>query len=61
MDDKEYIRKLEDAVLELWAELEVGAVLQLEDEAPRLLEFVRHLHHSIEHEQAMVRRSVWHD
>lgn len=41
----EYIRQLEDAALTLWAEVtpEQWSVL----------------HHSIEHEQAMVRRNVW--
>lgn len=52
-------RKLEDAVLTLWAELPTNVVLTLRVEAPRLMEFCQHLHHSIEHEQAMVRTNYW--
>lgn len=52
-------RELEDAVLALWAEMPVEQVKMLRAEAPRLVEFCVHLHHSIEHEQAMVRRNCW--
>ena len=52
-------RELEDAVLLLWGELPAEQVHQLRLECPRLMDFCVHLHHSIEHEQAMVRRNVW--
>lgn len=55
----EYERMLEDAVSALWDELPVEQVKQLAREAPRLVEFIHHLHHSVEHEQAMVRRNYW--
>lgn len=52
-------RELEDAVLILWRELPAEQVATLADECPRLVDFLAHLHHDIEHEQAMVRRNVW--
>jgi hypothetical protein len=55
----EYVRQLEDAVLLLWAELPIEQTKLLRDETPRLMDFCAHLHHSIEHEQAMVRTNVW--
>jgi ABC-type proline/glycine betaine transport system substrate-binding protein len=55
----EYVRQLEDAVLALWAELPAEETKALSDECPRLMDFLTHLHHSIEHEQKMVRRNVW--
>lgn len=54
-----YVRQLEDAALALWAELPTPQVHLLERESPALVEFLGHLHHSIEHEQWMVRRNVW--
>lgn len=54
-----YVRQLEDAVLMLWAELPIEEQKMLVVEAPRLMDFCAHLHHSIEHEQAMTRRNVW--
>jgi hypothetical protein len=53
------IRRLEDAVLTLWAEMPVPETRDLADDNPALAEFCRHLHHSIEHEQTMVRRNTW--
>jgi hypothetical protein len=55
----DYTRQLEDAVLALWHELDIDTSIRLRYESPRLMDFCAHLHHSIEHEQAMVRRSVW--
>ena len=55
------IRELQDACLTLWAELPMPEVKTLRDEMPRLIDFLVHLHHSIEHEQAMVRGNVWAD
>lgn len=55
----EYVRHLEDAVLVLWHELHTDQVRLLREETPRLMEFCKHLHRSIEHEQAMVRVNVW--
>ena len=55
----DYERQLEDACLALWHELPAEQVLQLREEMPRLMDFLAHLHHTIEHEQAMVRRSYW--
>lgn len=55
----DYVRQLEDAVHILWAELPMEQVRILRDEAPALVEFLVHLHHSLTHEQAMVRRNVW--
>jgi hypothetical protein len=55
----DYVRQLEDACLALWHELPTEQVLLLREEQPRLMDFLAHLHHSIEHEQAMVRQSVW--
>ena len=54
-----YVRHLEDAVLALWAEMGVSETILLATDSPRLDQFLRHLHHSIEHEQAMVRVNVW--
>lgn len=56
---KEYVRQLEDAVLLLWAEMDTEQTHMLRSELPRLMDFCAHLHHSIEHEQAMVRINVW--
>ena len=53
------VRQLEDALLIVWGELPAEQTLLLRDEVPRLMDFIAHLHHSIEHEQAMVRRNVW--
>ena len=53
------VRQLEDALLIVWSELPAEQTLLLRDEVPRLMDFIAHLHHSIEHEQAMVRRNVW--
>jgi hypothetical protein len=50
------IRRLEDALLLLWHEVDHAA---LRDEFPELMDFCAHVHHSIEHEQAMVRRNSW--
>lgn len=55
----EYERQLEDAALALWAEMPSALVAFLKLESPALVEFLQHLHHSVEHEQAMVRRNVW--
>lgn len=55
----DYVRQLEDACLILWMVLPADDVAALRKETPRLADFLRHLHHSIEHEQAMVRQSVW--
>jgi hypothetical protein len=55
----EYERMAEDAVLALWDELSVEQVKLLEKEMPRLVEFLAHLHHSISHEEAMVRGNCW--
>ena len=52
-------RQLEDACLALWAELPAEQVRVLREESPALVEFLVHLHHSIEHEQAMTRVNVW--
>lgn len=57
--EPDYVRQLEDAVLVLWAEMPTAEVLRLREDAPALVDFVRHLHHSIEHEQAMVRQNYW--
>jgi hypothetical protein len=59
--EAEYVRQLEDATLMLWAELSIAETASLCAEMPRLAEFMAHLHHSIEHEQAMVRQNVWAD
>lgn len=56
-DDR--IRELEDACLVLWAEISVEDAKTIQTEYPRLADFLGHLHRSIEHEQAMVRRNVW--
>lgn len=55
----DYERMLEDAVLMLLAELPVEQTKAFSDTNPRLMEFCAHLHHSIEHEQAMVRTNYW--
>lgn len=55
----EYARQLEDAALALWAEVPPERVYFLDRQSPALVEFLRHLHDSIEHEQAMVRVNVW--
>lgn len=55
------VREMEDACLFLWSELPAEQVKILDAYTPRLIEFLRHLHHSIEHEQAMVRVNVWAD
>lgn len=55
----DYVRQLEDAVSSLWDELPVEQVKLLAREAPRLVDFIHHLHEHMEHEQAMVRRNVW--
>lgn len=57
--EAETVRRLEDTILDLWAEMPVANVKELRDECPAMVEFIAHLHHSVEHEQAMVRRSVW--
>lgn len=57
----EYMRQLEDACLILWAELPTEQTLLLRAEMPRLMDFMAHLHHSIEHVEAAVRRNVWAD
>lgn len=59
MADDEYVRQLEDAALILWAELPIEQTSLLRDETPQLADFMGHLHHRIEHEQAMVRVNVW--
>lgn len=51
--------RLQDAVLVLWAELPIQETKLCRQEMPRLAEFCAHLHHSIEHEQAMVRANYW--
>lgn len=56
-----YVRQLEDACLILWGELTADQVDALRDETPALMGFLGHLHHSIDHEQAMTRRNVWAD
>lgn len=56
-----YVRQLEDACLVLWAELPPEQTKELRAEAPVLADFLAHLHHSVEHEQAMVRQNVWAD
>lgn len=55
----EYVRQLEDACLILWAELPAIETVALVTQEPALAEFLRHLHHSVEHQQAMVRVNVW--
>jgi len=55
------IRRLEDALLLVWGELPAEQSLELRRELPALMDFCAHLHHSIEHERAMVRRNVWAD
>jgi hypothetical protein len=55
----EYVRQLEDACLILTAEMPAEQALLIRREVPALADFLGHLHHSIEHEQAMVRRNVW--
>lgn len=57
----EQVRRLEDALVILWAELPTRETLALCHEMPALADFLRHLHGSIEHERAMVRRNVWAD
>lgn len=56
---KQYVRQLEDACEVLWAELPAEQVASLHDEAPRLVEFLRQIHHELSHEQVMTRRNVW--
>jgi hypothetical protein len=56
---RQYERQLEDALLALWAELPVEQVNLLRQEMPRLMDFCVHLHHSIEHEQAITRVNMW--
>lgn len=55
----EYVRQLEDACLALWGELPAHETRRLRQETPALADFLVHMHHSIEHEQAMVRENVW--
>lgn len=55
----EYVRQLEDAALLLWAELPHDVTVELQHECPTLMNFMAHLHHFIEHEQAMTRVNVW--
>ena len=55
----DYVRQLEDACLTIWQELPAEQVELLRQECPRLMDFLAHLHHSIDHEQAMVRVNVW--
>lgn len=57
----EYVRQLEDALLVVWAELPPPASRLLRNEVPEMMDFCAHLHHSVEHEWAMVRRNVWTD
>ena len=55
----DYVRQLEDAALILWGVLPTKDVLLLREENPELVEFLRHLHYSIDHVEAMVRKNVW--
>ena len=59
MSDTAGFRRLEDAVLVLWDALTVEQVREMRRECPALLDFCAHLHHAIEHEQAMVRTNTW--
>lgn len=52
-------RPLVDAVLALWSEMPAEQVRVLREDALELVHFCQHLHHSIEHEQAMMRVNVW--
>lgn len=58
-EEAEYVRQLEDAAHTLWGELPFEQCELLHDEMPRLVEFLRHLHQKIGHEEAMVRVNVW--
>jgi hypothetical protein len=58
-DTNAEIQRLEDAVLILWGELSILQSQELRRELPRLMDFCVQLHHSVEHEQAMVRHNVW--
>lgn len=51
------MRQLEDACLALWQELPGPALKVLERDAPVLVDFLAHLHQSIQHEQT--RGNVW--
>jgi hypothetical protein len=55
----EYVRQLEDAAHALWGELPAEQVKLLTEESPRLVEFLRHLHNKVGHEEAMTRRNYW--
>jgi hypothetical protein len=55
----DYVRRLEDALLILWAELPANETLTIREGLPELADFLGHLHDHIEHEQVMVRRNVW--
>jgi len=55
----DFVAQLEDAVLALWDELPVEQVKLLAREAPRLVDFIQHLHEHMSHEEKMVRRNVW--
>ena len=54
-----YVRQLEDACIVLYSELPSPEWVILTDETPQLAQFLIHLHHTIEHEQATVRLNVW--
>lgn len=54
-----YVRQLEDAALILWGEMPPKIAKELHDEVPRLVEFLVHLNHAVEHEQWAVRQNVW--
>jgi hypothetical protein len=56
---EQYIRQLEDAAHILWGEMPIEQCELLQQESPTLIEFLRHLHHQLGHEQAMVRKNVW--
>lgn len=55
----DYLRRLEDAALILWEEMPVHEATLLRQDCPDLMDFLAHLHHAVEHEQAMTRVNVW--
>jgi hypothetical protein len=57
----DYVRQLEDACVILAGEMTFDQTRDLRAESPALLDFLRHVHETVEHEHAMVRRNVWAD
>lgn len=55
--EADYVRQLEDACLALWQELPAPALKVLERDAPVLVDFLAHLHQTIQHEKT--RGNVW--